>query len=588
MKALLTLLLAGSICLHADVRVTAKGEGFELLRNGQPYFVKGGGGDVKACAALAAAGGNSLRVWGADGLGEILDTAQKHGLTVCAGIWLGQVRQGFDWNNANSLARQREQVRATVQKFKDHPALLCWALGNEMEDPEGRNLAVWKGINDLAAMVKELDPAHPTMTVVAEIGGEKVKNLHQLCPQIDLVGINSYGGAASVAERYRKAGGTKPYLVTEYGPRGSWETKPNAHGTFDEPTSTEKAATYRAAYAGAIAKQPLCLGGYAFLWGQKQEVTATWFSMFLHDGTRLGAVDALQEIWTGSAPKNRCPEMPSLALAGVEKPVDPGTKLHASLKVSDPEGDALKVEWVLQRDPGKYGTGGDHEAAPPTFPDAISHGTAEGAEIQAPEGPGLYRLFALVRDGHGGGAVGNVVFRIGGAEKIAPAQKGTLPLTIYTEAEAATTYQPTGWMGDTKAIKLDPAHAQNPHTGKTCLHVEFAVDKGWGGIVWQHPAGDWGEKSGGFDLTGAKRVSFWARGEKGGEKVTFKYGLLGKDKPFADSSTGALEVTLTKEWTHYEISTAGKDLSRIKTAFCWTVAAQGAALGFCLDDVQWE
>ena len=45
------------------------------------------------------------------------------------------------------------------------------------------------------------------MTVIAELGGEKVKNLHRLCPDIDIVGINSYGGAASVPQRYRKAGG---------------------------------------------------------------------------------------------------------------------------------------------------------------------------------------------------------------------------------------------------------------------------------------------------------------------------------------------------------------------------------------------
>jgi hypothetical protein len=49
----------------------------------------------------------------------------------------------------------------------------------------------------------------------------------------------------------------------------------------------------------------------------------------------------------------------------------------------------------------------------------------------------------------------------------------------------------------------------------------------WGGVVWQHPANDWGDANGGFNLTGAKKLTFWARGEKGGEKVSFEFGLLG-------------------------------------------------------------
>jgi hypothetical protein len=130
-------------------------------------------------------------------------------------------------------------------KYKDHPALLVWALGNEMEDPEGKNGAVWTAINSLAVMVKQLDPKHPTMTVVAEIGGDKVKNIHRLCPEIDIIGINTYGGATSVGERYKKLGGTKPYLLTEYGPAGIWEVKKDALGAYPEPTSTEKAETYR-------------------------------------------------------------------------------------------------------------------------------------------------------------------------------------------------------------------------------------------------------------------------------------------------------------------------------------------------------
>ena len=54
-------------------------------------------------------------------------------------------------------------------------------------------------------------------------------------------------------------------------------------------------------------------------------------------------------------------------------------------------------------------------------------------------------------------------------------------------------------MGDAKAIKIDPAEANRPHSGKTCVRCEFTADKGWGGVVWQSPENDWGDRAGGYE-----------------------------------------------------------------------------------------
>ena len=588
---LLSSALLFTTALHAapGVQLVRKGAGFELQRNGAPYLVKGGGGGENALESLAKAGGNSIRLWGDDQLGDVLDRAQKLGLTVTAGIWLGQVRQGFDWSDAAGLIKQREHVRAVVEKYKNHPALLCWALGNEMEDPQGKNGAVWTQINNLARLVKEIDPAHPTMTVIAEIGGDKVKNFTALCPDVDVLGINSYGGAATVAERYKKLGGTKPFLLTEYGPNGIWETQKDAIGAYPELTSTEKAEAYRRAYkASVLGSDGLCLGSYAFLWGQKQEVTATWFSMFLADGTRLGAAEAVAELWTGKAPANRVPIIKSLTL-NCASSGKPGTTGVATVEASDPEGDPLKISWSLQRDPGEYGSGGDKESAPPTFPDAIVKTDQQTATIVFPHDGGLYRLFVTVRDDKSGGAVANVPLRVDAPVTTAKSPRATLPLIVYGEETDAPTYIPAGWMGDAKAIKLNPAWTGEPHAGKTCLRCDFAADKGWGGVVWQNPAGDWGDRGGGYDLTGAKKLTFWARGEKGGELVGFEFGTLAPPKKFFDTGKGKLEkVALTKDWQHYEIDVSAQDLTRIKTGFVWTLASPGAPVTFYLDDIHWE
>jgi hypothetical protein len=176
------------------------------------------------------------------------------------------------------------------------------------------------------------------------------------------------------------------------------------------------------------------------------------------------------------------------------------------------------------------------------------------------------------------------------AEDASAAKAVKLPFTVYDEKGSANNhYIPSGWMGNAKATKMDDACATNPHGGKTCLKVEYTATDNWSGIVWQDPANDWGEQNGGWNLTGAKKLKFWARGEKGDEVVAFKFGILGSDKKFSDSANGEMaDVKLTKDWTEYSIDLAGKDLNRIKTGFCWSLAGQTSPVVFYLDDIRFE
>ena len=394
----------------AVVRIVPAASGFQLTRNGQPYFIKGAGGEGSR-ETLVRAGGNSIRTWDTKNLKAVLDEAQRLGLTVTVGFWLGHERHGFSYNDSRQVTAQADEVRETVERFKQHPAVLIWALGNEMEG-RGDNAAIWLAVNRLARSVKRLDPNHPTMTVVADIRGDKVKQFHRLCADIDLLGINSYAMAASVPQRYRDAGGTKPYILTEFGPAGTWESEKNSWGLVPEATSTEKAEMYRETYRQAVATQPgRCLGSYAFLWGAKQEVTATWFGILLPDETRLGAADVLTELWTGKPPVNLCPRIDRIEVIGSDE-VDPQAVVRVTLETSDPEKDPLKVLWKLQKESETFGQGGDEEAVPPEFPEAIVNGDLKGAELKLPKDKASYRVFAYVTDDHGGGAVANVPIRV--------------------------------------------------------------------------------------------------------------------------------------------------------------------------------
>ncbi|MEN9021554.1 MAG: glycoside hydrolase family 2 TIM barrel-domain containing protein [Verrucomicrobiales bacterium] len=389
-----------------EVKLLKAGNGWSLSRAGEPHRIQGAGGTA-SLEVLAGLGANSTRTWGIDQLDEgRLDEAARNGLTVAVGIWL---RHDLDYADEKQVDEQIRLALEGVRKYKDHPAVLVWGIGNEMEGA-GDNPAVWKHIETIAKLVKREDPLHPTMTVIAEIGGEKVKNLHHLCHHIDIVGINAYGGAESLPKRYRAAGGAKPYIVTEFGPRGPWDLPKNAIGSVDEELGSVKAETYLKSFQAVSADRQLCLGSYAFKWGHKQEATPTWFGMLLADGRKTPVVDVLSKEWFGRAPANLCPQIDSLKLVP-GRTVKVGATMKATLDAHDPEKQPLKVQWVLMEDAKSHYTGGYFQETPPTYKELILKTSSEEVTFRAPKKPGLYRIFAYVGDGQGSVDAANIVFR---------------------------------------------------------------------------------------------------------------------------------------------------------------------------------
>jgi hypothetical protein len=329
----------------------------------------------------------------------------------------------------------------------------------------------------------------------------------------------------------------------------------------------------------------LNLGSYAFTWGSKREATATWFGLLLPDGSKLAGVDALTEAWSGRPPENRCPEIRSIELEGPDE-VDPGTVVRVRLEASDPEGDAISADWQLRREQATYFTGGDTQAAQPVFADAIEESSTAGVTLRMPKGAGKCRLYVFIRDGKGGAATANVPIRVTGPEEPIDALAVRLPFVVYADSVHDDPYIPSGWMGDTAAIEMDPYCKVMPKEGRKCLQVKFTRSTGWGGVVWQSPANDWGDQPGGYDLTGAKALEFWARGEDGGERVKFGVGLLGTEKKYHDTARREVEFKLTSVWKRYTIDLAGEDLSRIKSGFFWVVGGAGDPVTFYLDDIR--
>lgn len=166
---------------------------------------------------------------------------------------------------------------------------------------------------------------------------------------------------------------------------------------------------------------------------------------------------------------------------------------------------------------------------------------------------------------------------------------------IYTDRMSPDNhYIASGWMGDHGDIRLNDREMENPHGGTSCIRVEYIPNRsqgaGWMGIYWQNPANNWGSKKAGFDLTGARKITFWARGSKGGEVIAeFKMGGLSGE--FSDTdSAGIGPAMLTKEWKQFEIDLTGKDLSHIIGGFCFSANADDNPDGLIiyLDDIRYE
>jgi len=563
------------------VQLVVDASGATLVRNGSPYTVKGAGGDA-SFALLAASGANTARTWGVGSDTQtILDNAQANGLAVAFGIWLGHTEHGFNYHDPAQLAAQLDAVRDAVLAYKDHPAVLVWGIGNEMEGfGAGDDDAVWNHVEACAALVKSLDPNHPTMTTIAEIGGERVAKVHALCPSIDIVGINSYGGIGSIPARYADAGGTKPYLITEFGIWGSWETGSTSWGAPREPTSTAKGPVFANAY-NALDADPLCLGSIAFIWGDKREATLTWHGMFLADGSKLQAVDDMTGAWGGPSLTNRCPRIVSFSAPG-DHILSPAETLTASLVANDPDADPLTFEYRLYEET-EAGTPGDDAPLPPDYPASILSSGPSGATITAPPDAGPYRLYVFLRDGNGAAATANIPLYVDANTEPPTA----FPVTIYDEGTPDAPWAPTGYMGSTWAIDMDFNDTTSPHAGSTALRVQFNDSGNWGGVVWQNPMNNWGSQPGGIDLSGATALSLWARGESGGEHVTVGYGLYDSGVAYPDSSKQEIGITLSNQWTEYTIPLDGRDMSSIVHGFHWILTGQGHPLTFYFDDIRY-
>jgi hypothetical protein len=178
-------------------------------------------------------------------------------------------------------------------------------------------------------------------------------------------------------------------------------------------------------------------------------------------------------------------------------------------------------------------------------------------------------------------------------KKYEPKSTEGMPFFVFNNAvfPPVKNFALSGYMGDVADIKISGSYSNLHVEGYPTLKVNYSGQglMGWGGVVWQNPANNWGEFDGGYNLTKAKKLTFWARGDKGGEIVEFKIGGTAANYPDSDNLSSG-DITLSDRWTKYALDLAKADLAYVSAGFGFIVKQDMNPDGctFFVDDVHYE
>lgn len=386
----------------------------QLYRNGLPYHIQGGSG-TEYLEKLSLYGGNSIRTWSLYNAKELLDEAHKYGITVTLGLEIGRPYWGENFNYWNLFAvdKKIEELRPTIEEFKDHPALLMWGVGNEVALAGGQRDLVYYVINRVAKMVKEVDPNHPTMTAIPSqfIGRSKY-----LMSDIDILGYNGFRSLEPFYiqnKNYGRSGWGRAYLYTEWGPPGHWEVNDTEWGAPLEMKTQEKLAYMEKNWNLMNQDSIAFLGSYSFYWGYKYEITHTWFSHFSEDGLEAESIDFLKSAWNGEPFENSAPTISEILINNQLPKLNLYLKADSAYSakpfIDFQEQDSLTYKWEIRPEESKF-----HEVDKFHYnmKYLMEDEASEVLEFKAPKDEGPYRLFLFVKYDEGKFASKNIPFYV--------------------------------------------------------------------------------------------------------------------------------------------------------------------------------
>jgi hypothetical protein len=402
------------------IKIVEKDDGFTLMIDGVETYIKGVGGTNRLDIA-AANGANAFRTWGGSVENAKTDLARAKELKMYVMQGIGLPKDSAQYTNEEFKARTKESVRVLAEALKNEPNLLVWGVGNEIEHGTANTPAAWTFVNELALLIKSIDSRHLVSTVISH-NAKALNLIAEYAPDLDVVGINSYGAIFQLESMVEDSKYEGAYIITEWGPTGWWETARTAWGAPLEQTSEEKRIVYEGRYNDYIKEPPRCLGSFVFLWGQKEERTPTWFSMFVENnvtglplkGEKTPMVEAMERVWKGIEPKQTAPVVQGIFINNT-KPSDhikvkSGETFECKIEATDRENNRLTYVWEILKEATVTASGGAYEPRP----DRV--GTVRSTNVNtlrtSVREPGNYRLYVYIADGTGFVSTANAPFQV--------------------------------------------------------------------------------------------------------------------------------------------------------------------------------
>ncbi len=400
------------------VYVAKTADGFSLMRNGQPFKIKGAAGSPNYIESLAQAGANTIRVYDTTDLKTVLDKALAHNLAVAVDIPMANYQSTYYESHTNRDTAY-SRIEKLIRTHKDHPALLFWMLGNELQFPsdyflDNKQRSFIAFFNTLLNLIQQTDPNHPVSTSIASIAKKRIFSIQRRSPNLDFISINIFGQIHEMDTQIAKLSPIwdGPFLISEWGAEGPWVPRKTLWDATIELTDDQKAQEIEKVYTQYLHAFPnRNLGDLVFYWGEKQETTHTWFSLLDTIGRQSNMAHSVARYFKGVALEiDNPPRIDSMLLntqnSWADIIIQP--KSTCTAFVAYTASDSLDIHWEIVEE-GWNVQPGKKEVKPASYPLSKD---LQSITFKAPENQGPYRLFVYLYDSHKNFTTANIPFYV--------------------------------------------------------------------------------------------------------------------------------------------------------------------------------
>ncbi len=390
------------------VIIEQKNGSYQFYKDGKPFIVKGGSG-VDHIKELSESGGNTIMCWDTSKLKSVFREAEKYHLNVIIGLHI-PFSYSF-YRNKKNLADLYNACISIVTQYKDNPHLFAWCLGNEMALPFSFTPGPFYGTyNKILDRIHVIDPDHPVCTSILNVGRSQMMRLKWRFPALDFYSINIYNSLKIMKYHLERAKWLwdGPFIIGEWAPQGGWEAPLTAWKAPIEYSSTTKAQHFYELYTNYMpVEDPGFMGSMVFYWGNRQEYTQSWFSIFDKNGDPNEIKEALNDCWKDTITLHFSPRIKSMLIdnmGGKDNIIVTSESMHHAALQMEPSkfSDTLRYKWEMYREDWYYPKG------PPSEVGLFADSTLPNTDFRAPQKEGPYRVFITVYNSKGYFATANI------------------------------------------------------------------------------------------------------------------------------------------------------------------------------------